>query len=122
MIFHISTTSGHDLCINEVKFCLDYNGRYLKATADFYQAGTFVLGNVEGERLENGDFTFYWDDFPNRKIVKTTNNGEFIKSGFLDCIWEDCKDWKDSSLWHHGKYDVREFQGADFTSKCRIDL
>ena len=90
----------------------------LKALADFYQHGftDAKSSDVEGTRLDSGDFIFYWDDgFTTRKMVRTSNTGEFIQSGFNSRIPIVGDNWQTFSLWKIGHYSIKNFRGS---SEC----
>ena len=86
----------------------------MKALADFYQEEDADVKNsdVEGARLDSGDFVFYWDDVSDRKMVRTSNTGEFIQAGShpLNQIVGD--NWKNCSLWMTGCYSIKNFRGS----------
>ena len=65
--------------------------------------------NRLGFKLDTGDFIFYWDDAPFRKMVLTMNNGSVMQSGYMELPAED---WKDISAWNKDKGNtILNFQG-----------
>ena len=89
---------------------------FTNAKADFEQQfdqnwvlqSTDVFGVLQGY----GDFIFIHDTSIYRKMVLTSNNGDFIKSGFLAL---PATNWTDSSSWGTYPYRVTNFTG--FTGK-----
>ena len=57
---------------------------------------------VHGVLQENGDFIFHIKGANNIKMVRTTNSGVFINSGFLHLPTD--KDWQDSEKWIEKPY------------------
>ena len=98
--------------------CLDI----LEAKADFFQDEANGSIDIEGELLVSGDFIFYWDDGPNRKMVKTNNIGHFIQSGFVPRNTISGESWKEVSQWMNAPYEVRNFRGYDYVGKCSSAL
>ena len=70
------------------------------ATADFEQKdGDSVMQeakNVHGDLQANGDFIFSHDTLTNRKMVRTSNSGVFLKAGYLPL---PATNWKNSESW-----------------------
>ena len=64
--------------------------------------------NVVGALQENGDFIFIHNTPVNRKMVRTSNTGVFITSGYLP---RSAKNWNDSSKWNEYSYIVTNFAG-----------
>ena len=71
---------------------------------DWVQQSTDVFGVLQG----NGNFIFIHDTSIYRKMVLTSNNGDFIKSGFLAL---PATNWNDSSSWGLYYYRVINFTG-----------
>ena len=87
--------------------------------ADFYQDDLSGVrsSDVEGTRLESGDFIFHWDDGPNRKMVRTNNTGDFIQSGFYGGS-KVGDNWKNFGSWMNGGYSIKNFRGYQYTGSC----
>ena len=64
-----------------------------------------------GDLQENGDFIFSFvvQMYNSRRMVRTSNNGVFIKSGNREL---GSTDWNDSSKWYKGSYRVTHFTGS----------
>ena len=55
--------------------------------------------NVSGVLQENGDFIFFIDTDAYRKLVQTTNVGQYINSGDFFIYFLASTKWEDSSTW-----------------------
>ena len=79
------------------------------ATADFIQGGSVVDRGVKGHKMAEGDFIFHSDGDAWRRIVRTSDGGQKVKSGYLSL--NDAWRWRDPSEWKsYTTYEITNFR------------
>ena len=87
---------------------------FVRATADISQSNLNGVQSqdVNGHRLDNGNFIFSWKDGSYRKMVLTKNDGTEIKHGYVThpgTTWKDPITWKKMTIFY---YSISNFKGS----------
>ena len=85
--------------------------RNIAAYANFYQKNLHGVRRVKGFRLRNGNFIFALKSGCLWKLVLTSNNGRFIKNGYVRDgygVWTNPASWRKQAL---EVYTVFNFHG-----------
>ena len=91
------------------------HGVYRNAIADIQiqnAAGSVTAEKKYGLKLPNGSFIFVFDDAPFRRMVLTTNDGVYIRSGYVVIPFTSSTDtWLEPQQWQNASYSIGNFTG-----------